>query len=84
MRWTILAFSLFLCSIAWWCGIFVGVATALLVPGGLVLARHVAQRSGPASSLALIPIWQLVMAPILGVPIGLSLGFVAFLLGPGF
>ena len=84
MRWTILAFSLFLCSIAWWFGMFVGVATSLLVAGGLVLARHVSQRSGPASALALMPIWLLMLGPVLGVPIGLSLGLMAFLLGPGF
>ena len=84
MRRSILAFSVFLCSIAWWFGMFVGAATSLLVAGGLVLARHVLQRSGPACALAFMPIWQLMLGPILGAPIGLSLGVVAFLLGPGF
>ncbi len=84
MRWPILTVSLFLCSIAWWFGVIVGVATFLLVAGGLAIARQVAQRSGATSALASMPIWQLMLAPILGIPTGLSLGLVAFLLGSAF
>jgi len=84
MRWLIILSTLLLCSIAWWFGMPVGLATSFLVAGGLILVRHAVQRSGSTSALALMPIWQLVLAAVLSLPIGVGLGGIAFVLGPGF
>lgn len=84
MRWLIAALSLLLCSISWWFGTPVGIVTTALAVAGLILARHLAMRSGRTSTIALMPTWQLILPPMLGVPFGLSFGLVAFLLGPGF
>jgi len=84
MRWLIILSTLLLCSIAWWFGMQVGLATSFLVAGGLILVRYAAQRSGSTSALALMPIWPLVLAAVVSLPIGVGLGGIAFILGPGF
>lgn len=84
MRWLILIFALLLCCFGWWMGIFAGIAVSLLVATGLILIRYLARRSGTKSDLALMPNWQIILVPILGLPIGVGIGITAFVFGPGF
>lgn len=68
----------------WWLGILPGVVWSVLVAGGLAVARRAAQQRAPAGPLAEVPLWQVLLVPILSVPIGIGLGVLVFILGPGF
>jgi hypothetical protein len=73
-----------LCSVSWWLGPLVGPITFLLLPGVLVLVRQLLKKKHPDSALVAIPVWQILLAPVLSLPISWVLGLVAFLVGPGF
>ncbi len=45
-----------------------------------ILVRYAARRSGTSS---LMPTWQLILVPILGLPISPGLGLIPFVFGPG-
>lgn len=84
MKWPILIFFVLLCAVGWWFGIVTGAATALLAAGVLILARHVAGRFDPPGALAAMPVWQLLLVPVVSLPIGFGLGLIAYVVGPGF
>ncbi len=63
-------------------GMLVGLAIYSLGVAGLFLARFAAQQPSSTSELAMMPTWQLMLVPILSLPIGVGLGLLAFLLGP--
>ena len=71
-------------AVGWWLGILPGVVWSVLVAGGLAVARRAAQQRAPVGPLAGVPLWQVLLVPILSVPIGIGFGVLVFILGPGF
>ena len=71
-------------AVGWWAGIVPGIIWSVLVAIGLLVARRAAQRGGSSSPLSSLPLWQVVLVPVLSVPVGLGLGVLAFIVGPGF
>ena len=71
-------------AVGWWAGIVPGVIWSVLVVVGLFVARRAAQRGGSSSPLACMPLWQVVLVPVLSVAVGLGLGVLAFIVGPGY
>ncbi len=60
----------------------VGLAISSLGVAGLFLTRYAAQQSSSTSELAMMPTWQLMLVPILSLPLGVGFGLLVFLLGP--
>ena len=66
----------------WWAGSIPGAIWSVLVASGLLLARRSARRRG--APLASVPLWEVALVPVVSVPIGIGLGVLVFILGPGF
>ncbi len=82
---TLLIAGLVLLSAAgWWLGLMPGLMWSLAVAGSLVVARRIAEGFRPSGALASMPLWQVALVPMLGLPVGIGLGTLAFILGPGF
>lgn len=84
VRQLLLGVCVVVSAAGWWAGIIPGVLWSALVCGGLAIARRTAVRGGSSSALGSMPLWQVVLVPVLSVPVGIALGALAFILGPGF
>ena len=73
-----LAAGVLVSAAGWWLGVVPGVLCSVLVVSGLAVARRA---DGPLHPL---PLWQVLLVPVLSLPIGIGLGVLAFILGPGF
>lgn len=77
-KYSVLAFCVLVVASGWVLGIVTGAICSLLVAGGLYVARAF---GGPFGTL---PTWQILAVPALGLPVGIALGTLMFILGPGF
>ena len=83
-RFAILVGCVLLSAVGWWAGALPGLLWSGLVVSALAYARQTARGHSPDGALASMPTWQLVLVPLLAAPLGMGLGIMAFILGPGF
>lgn len=84
MNWLLFAACILMSIAGWMFGLVAGTAWAVLSVAALLLARRIARRSESPGPLARIPIWQIVAAPFIGLPIGIGIALGPVLFGPGF
>lgn len=84
MNFWLLLLCVLLSAVGWWFGVVPGALWSLLVAGGLAAARSLARRRKSPGPLASMPAWQIALVPLLAAALGVALGILAFLIGPGF
>ena len=84
MRWLLFAACILVSIAGWMLGLLAGAAWAVMSIVILLVARYLARRSASLGPLAQIPIWQIFVAPLIGMPIGIGIALGTVLFGPGF